>query len=193
MKLKQALIKILFSIIVLSIVSCGSPQKNSSSKQNSYYPTSGVDAKFKYADSDAFVFQKDLNKTESKDGKIYSVREIRYSWGNDNATETLYRLENLNVMYFDTKSETENMIMPSKPQVGFKWRSTDKAWEYEIVNMNADLETPNKKYSGLLVMRASQISGRDENKLTEYLNYYEKGTGKIASLGNGKLMTYRLD
>lgn len=185
------MIKILFSITLLIILSCGSSQNNSSTKQNSYYPTSGVDAKFKYVDSDAFVFHKDLNKTESKDGKTYSVREISYSWGN--ATETLYRLENLNVMYFDSQSETENMIMPSKPQVGFKWLSTDKAWEYEIVNMNADLETPTKKYSGLLVMRASQILGRDENKLAEYLNYYEKGTGKIASLGNGKLMTYRLD
>ena len=191
MHIYQTMRKIIYLTTLIITFGCGPTKTIKNNLQNPYYPITGIDAKFKYADSDSFVFHKDLNKTESKCGKIYSVREIRYSWGNE--TETLYRLENANVMYFDSKSETENMIMPSEPKVGFKWKSVDKAWEYEIVNMNADLETPTKMYNGLLVMKASQITNRDENKLAEYLNYYEKGTGKIASLGNGKLMTYRLE
>lgn len=191
MHINQTMKKIFSLIILLSAVSCGTTKSINNNEQKSYYPISGIDAKFKYADSNSFVFHKDLDKTETKGGKQYSVREIRYSWGKK--TETFYRLESGNVMYFDTKSNTENMIFPSEPKVGFKWLSIDQAWEYEIVDMKADLETPTKKYSGLLVMRASQLSDRDENKLAEYLNYYEKGTGKIASLGNGKLMTYRLE
>jgi len=183
--------KTFYLIVLLIVAGCGTKKSLTENEPNTYYPISGIDAKFKYADSDAFVFHKDLQKTETKDGKKYSVREIRYSWGKKN--ETLYRLENGNVMYFDNKSNTENLIMPINPEVGIKWRSVDEAWEYEIIDMNADLETPTKKYSGLLVMRASQLTGRDENKLAEYMNYYEKGTGKIASVGNGELMTYRLE
>jgi len=182
--------KIIYLITVLSILSCGTTKTSVKNVQNSYYPISGIDAKFKYADSDSYVLHKDLKETRMKNDKRYSVRQISYSWGK--STETLYRLDNGNVMYYDTKSNTENMIMPNEPQVGFKWQSTDKAWEYEIMDLGAELETPSGKYNGLLVMRATQITGRDQTKLTEYLNYYQKGTGKIASVGNGKLMTYRL-
>lgn len=188
---KQTMKKIIYITTLIIIAGCGTSKIDNNNVQNSYYPISGMNANFKYANSDSYVFHKDLNKTESKNEKIYTVREIQYSWGKK--TETLYRLENTNVMYFDTQSGTENMIMPSKPKVGFKWQSIDKAWEYEIVNMNADLETPTKKYSGLLLMKASQILNRDADKLKNYLNYYEKGTGKIASFGNGELMTYRLE
>jgi hypothetical protein len=190
MHINQTMRKILYLIIPLILIGCGTTQSIQNSNANSYYPISGVDAKFKYAHYDLFVYHKDLNRIESKSGNNYSVRQIKNSSGK--TTETLYRVENENVMYFDNKSATENMIMPSEPKVGFIWRISDNSWEYEIVDLNANLETPTKKYSGLLVMRATQISNRDENKLTEYLNYYEKGTGKIASFGNGKLMTYKL-
>lgn len=182
--------KIIYLLLTLILLSCGTTKTTENNSLNLYYPISGINAKFKYADSDNFVFHKDLNKLDSKDGKEYSIREISYSWGE--ITKTLYRLENGNVMYFDQKSNTENLIMPSEPKIGFKWKSDDDSWEYEIVDMNASLDTPTKKYSGLLLMKASQISNRDKNKLAQYLNYYEKGTGKIASFGNGKLMTYRL-
>ncbi|MDT0294950.1 hypothetical protein ACFQ3R_05855 [Mesonia ostreae] len=182
--------KILTLIIPFILIGCGATLSIKNSDVESYYPISGIDATFKYADSDTFVFHKDLDQIQSKNGNTYSVRQIKNSSGK--TTKTLYRLENGNVMYFDKKSGTENMIMPKEPKVGFSWRNSDNSWKYEIVDLNANLETPTKKYSGLLVMRATQISNRDENKLTEYLNYYEKGTGKIASFGNGKLMTYKL-
>jgi phage-related tail fiber protein len=182
--------KLLYLIIPLILIGCGTTQPIIYNNADSYYPISNVDAKFKYANHDVFVYHKDLNRIESENGNNYSVRQIKNSSGK--TTETLYRIDNGNVVYFDKKSATENMIMPSDPKVGFVWRNSDNSWEYEIVDLKANLETPTKKYSDLLVMRATQISNRDANKLMEYLNYYEKGTGKVASFGNGKLMTYKL-
>lgn len=81
--------------------------------------------------------------------------------------------------------------MPKKPVVGYKWKNSDQSWEYEIMELDGELKTPEKNYSGLLVMKARQRKNRDETKLTEYLNYYQRKVGKVASIGNGELMTYR--
>jgi len=184
--MRRTLILIISSILI----GCGTKKSIDNIDANSYYPISGVNAKYKYADVDLFVYHKDLNRIETKNGNDYSVRQIKNSSGKK--TETLYRLVNGNVMYFDAKSATENLIMPRELKVGYKWKNNDKSWQYEIIDLKADLETPTKKYSDLLVMKAIQLTNRDEKKLAEYLNYYEKGTGKIASFGNGKLMTYKL-
>lgn len=179
-------------IVLLCIsLSCGSKRTSVEANANAYYPMGNYDAKFEYVNSGgAFVIHRDLSKQVERNGTAYSVREIQYSWGKK--VETFYRLENGNVLYYDAASNTESMIMPKNPKVGFKWESTDKAWEYEIVQLDGELETPQRKYSNLLVMKASQITGRDIDKLSEYHNYYQKGIGKVASIGDGMLMTFRL-
>lgn len=184
--MKNTIILVLLTIAL----SCGGKRTIIESNRNVYYPLGNVDVKFKYADSDAFVVHKDLSKQVEQNNKTYNVREIQYSWGKK--VETFYRVEDGNVLYYDTTSNTESMIMPNNPKVGHKWKSADKAWAYEIVHLNAELETPQRKYSNLLVMKASQVTGRDRDKLSEYLNYYQKGLGKVASMGDGLLMTYRL-
>lgn len=179
----------LFVLLTVGI-SCGSKRTFIEPGANAYYPIGNYDVKFEYADSDAYVIHKDLSKQNVWNEVAYSVREIQYSWGKK--VETFFRLEDGNVLYYDVASNTESMIMPKDPKVGFKWISTDKAWEYEIVQLDGELETPQRKYSNLLVMKASQITGRDQDKLSEYHNYYQKGIGKVASVGDGMLMTYRL-
>ena len=180
------------TLIVLITVSmgCGSKRTVVDPSANAYYPVGNYDAKFKYVDTDAYVIHKDISKQIEWNQIAYSVREIQYSWGKK--VETFYRLEDGNVLYYDVASNTESMIMPKDPKVGFKWVSTDKAWEYEIVQLDGELETPQRQYSNLLVMKASQVTGRDSNKLSEYHNYYQKGIGKVASIGDGMLMTFRL-
>jgi len=181
---------ILFLLIFIT-ASCGTKKTVMETEQNSYYPINNENAKFKYVNSDAFVYHNDLSKKVQFNNKTYQVRHIRYSWGKE--VETFYRMENGNVLYYDTKSEKENIMMPKKPVIGFKWINSDKSWEYEIIELEAELETPAKKYSNLLVIRATQLTNRDQTKLAEYLNYYKQNLGKVASIGNGKLMTYRVE
>lgn len=176
-------------ILLFIITGCATKKVTSESHQNEFYPLGAENAKFQYASSNAFVDHKDISKTGEFNGKIYQTRIIEYSWGK--RVETFYRNEMGSVFYYDRKTKTENLIMPKNPTVGFKWKNSDNSWEYEIMELDGDLETPAKVYKGLLVMRARQLTDRDETKLTEYFNYYQRNVGKVASFGNGELMTYR--
>ena len=180
-----------YLIVITIFFSCSTNKLVDTSEPNSYLLFSNVDSKFNYADSKSYVHYKDSKKTESLNDKIYSITEIIYSWGHQD--KAYYRLDKGNVMYYDMKSDSETLIMPKDPKIGMMWKSQDGAWEYEIIDLDAKIETPVNMYSGLLAMKARQLLGRDVNKLAEYINYYEKGKGKIASFGNGKLMTYRVE
>ena len=180
---------LLYLVIPFLLFSCASKESINNNSE-SYHPIPTNDVRFNYVNSNSFISRKYLDKIESKIGNKYLVLQVSYSWGK--TVESLYRSDNGNIMYYDKKSNSDNLIMPNDPKVGFIWYNNDKSWEYEIVDLNASLETPTNKYSKLLVMRATQIANRDSVKLKEYLNYYQKGIGQIASFGNGKLMTYRL-
>lgn len=183
--------KIISVFLVLFALSCGTTKSVPDSTQNPYYPTKGVNAKFKYVQSDDYIYHRDLDKTEVINGKTYTVRQIEYSWGKK--VETKYRVENGNVLFYDADSQTEEMIMPKNPQLGQKWKNTSQSWEYEIIDLNASIEVPNKKYSGLLLLKATQLTNSSPNKFTSYLIYYQKGVGKIASIGDDKLIDYRIE
>ncbi len=161
-------------------------------KGNDYFPIElSEKIAFKYTDSENFVKHIDLKEKRLINGKEYSVRLMQYSW--DKNDTTYFRSENQTVYYYDRKSNMESVNIPKDIEVGSSWISADNAWEYEIVSISANLTTPEKEYSNLLEIRAIQLQNRDQTKLTEYLNYYEKNVGKIASVTNGKLMTYKLE
>ncbi|MEX0997452.1 MAG: hypothetical protein WDZ45_10420 [Flavobacteriaceae bacterium] len=181
--------KIITIFILCVITGCATKKLTSDSDSNEFYPIGTENSKFLYAKSNAYVNHRDISKTTNFDGKKYQTRVIEYSWGKK--VETFYRIQNGNVLYYDTQSESENLIMPQNPVVGYKWKNSDQSWEYEIIDLNGELKTPVKNYSGLLIMKATQLKNRDETKLTEYLNYYQRNVGKVASIGNGELMTYR--
>lgn len=181
--------KIIITLILCVVASCATIKSTSESNSNEFYPLGTENSKFVYANSNAYVNHRDISKTKNLNGRKYQTRVIEYSWGKK--VETFYRVENGTVFYYDTQSETENLIMPKKPMVGYKWKNSDQSWEYEIMGLDGELKTPEKKYSELLVMKARQLKNRDETKLTEYLNYYQRKVGKVASIGNGELMTYR--
>jgi hypothetical protein len=161
-------------------------------KNNDYFPMElSREVVFKYTDSENFVKHIDLKEKKLFDDKEYSARLMQYSWGKNDTT--YFRTENQIVYYYDKKSNTESINIPNDIKVGTTWESTDNAWGYEIMSISAELKTPEKKYKNLLEIKATQLQNRDKTKLTEYLNYYEKNVGKIASVTNGKLMTYKLE
>ena len=161
-------------------------------KDNDYFPMElNKDVVFKYTDSENFVKHIDLKEKRLLGEKEYNARLMKYSWGKNDTT--YFRTENQTVYYYDKKSNTESINIPKDITLGSTWTSSDNAWKYEITSISAKLTTPKKKYKNLLEIKATQLQNRDKTKLTEYLNYYEKNVGNIASVTNGKLMTYKLE
>ncbi|WP_156879277.1 membrane lipoprotein lipid attachment site-containing protein [Salinimicrobium xinjiangense] len=133
--------KILF-FLLLMLSGCAMKKTFDKTDIHTYYPIGSENSTFNYTDSNAFVNHKDISRTKQINGKSYSTRIIEYSWGKK--VETFYRIENGSVLYYDTKSETENLIMPKNPTVGYTWVNSDQSWEYEIVELNGELETPER-------------------------------------------------
>ncbi|KPQ17068.1 MAG: hypothetical protein HLUCCX10_07190 [Algoriphagus marincola HL-49] len=183
--------KVKLSILVL-VLGILTSMTQVSLKDNAYFPMElSEEVTFKYTDTESFVKNIDLKEKKLLGGKEYSVRLIQYSWGKNDTT--YFRTENEIVYYYDEKSNTESVEIPNDFKVGMTWTSTDNAWKYEITSIKAKLKTPEKKYRNLLEIKATQLQNRDKTKLTEYLNYYKKNVGNIASVTNGKLMTYKLE
>ena len=183
--------KVKLSILVL-VLGILTSMTQVSLKDNAYFPMElSEEVVFKYTDTESFVKNIDLKEKKLLGGKEYSVRLIQYSWGKNDTT--YFRTENQIVYYYDEKSNTESVEIPNDIKVGMTWTSTDNAWKYEIMSTNAKLKTPQKKYRNLLEIKATQLQNRDKTKLREYLNYYKKNVGNIASVTNGKLMTYKLE
>jgi hypothetical protein len=176
---------------LIILMGCSSSKVLLNNEGQTYYPIGSENSIFRYFGSDNFVKHKDIPEKKTINGKIYSLRQIEYSWGN--SVITYLREENNTIFYYDEKSDSENVILPNGVMAGYTWVNTDESWEYLIVDLNGKLKTPEKTYTGLLVIKAIQTKNRDENKLSEYLNYYQKGIGKIASVGNGQLLTYRVE
>lgn len=129
-----------------------------------------------------------LLKKRIKGEKEYVVRARNYSWGG--VDTALFRQEDGNIYAYDAETGKETIDVPTEPSVGQSWLESDGSWRYEIISISANLETPVKEYQDLLVIQAKQLTGRDKDKATKYLNYYAKGVGYIASVVDGKLMSY---
>jgi hypothetical protein len=182
-------LKLSIGMLVLGILTSMTQLKQ---KDNDYFPMElSGEVVFKYMDSENFLKHIDLKEKRLFSDKEYNARLMQYSWGKNDTT--YFRTENQVVYYYDKKSNTESINIPKDIKVGSSWTSTDDAWKYEITSISAELETPEKKYKNLLEIKAIQLQNRDKTKLKEYLNYYEKNVGKIASVTNGKLMTYKLE
>jgi len=161
-------------------------------KDNDYFPMNfGGEVVFKYTDTEHFVKHIDLKEKIIFRDKEYNARLMQYSW--EKKDTTYFRTENQVVYYYDKKSNTESINIPKDIKIGLSWTSTDNAWKYEIMSLNAKLTTPEKKYKNLLEIKATQLQNRDITKSTEYLNYFKKNIGKIASVTNGRLMNYKIE
>lgn len=124
-----------------------------------------------------------------KFGEYEYYAKIRmYSWGDTDTT--YYREDDQNYYHFDPKVDRESIVLPKTITMGQKWLEADSSWSYEIIGIEEKLQTPVKKYKGLIVIECIQLTGRDKNKSKVYHLYYAKGLGFIGSVNNGDLRSY---
>jgi hypothetical protein len=132
------------------------------------------------------------NQKFNYNSKSYFQSLRKYSWGQMDTS--YYRIEkNGTIYYLDKESKKESIEIPGQPKISFRWTSSDKAWQYEIVGLNETLKTPKKEFLNCLVIKAEQISIRDKNKLPIYFNYYSKSIGYVGSKVDGQLMAYLIE
>lgn len=122
-------------------------------------------------------------------GFHYHKMIMRYSWG-DSAVTLLRKDQKGNEIYIDPISKLETVNFPAKPTKDFQWTSTDKAWSYLVFDTGTTFKTPEAKYSNCLIIKASQLTGRDTNKRAVYYNYYAPDIGYVGSKTEQGLMSW---
>lgn len=130
-----------------------------------------------------------LNDKQQKGEYQYFVRVRQYSWGK--ADSSLFREGEKYYYSWDKETSLETIEMPKDLTINEVWFESDSSWRYEVKTINATLKTPSGKYENLVMIEAEQLTGRDKStKYPKYNNYYARGKGYIASLVNGKLLSY---
>ncbi len=127
------------------------------------------------------------NKVNYENNEYYAKVRI-YSWGKSDTT--YYREDEKGYYHFNPKTNNESVVLPKEVKIGLKWLEADSSWSYEIIGVNEKLETPLKKYKGLIVIECTQLTGRDKEKSKVYHMYYAHGIGMVGSMNNGILTSY---
>jgi len=107
---------------------------------------------------------------KDKDGKI---------------VKSYFRNENGSVYYYNEKSNSKSLILPSNIKKGEKWESADKKWRYKIKDLNATLETPYCKLKDLL-----EIENFNKESKKRYQSFYKKGVGFVGLNIEGKPFSF---
>ena len=189
-RIKITQLKTTLSILLLFtlLTGCKVAQKVAT-KNLEYYPLNkGNTWTYQYNDSPSTLTVKIIDKDVKINGKKYYKIQRTYSWNKPSIDYS--RNENGGHFSYDDKSKGESVVIPKNIKVGYTWKQCDKSWEYEILAINTPLKTPTTNYTGLLKIRATQLTNRDQLKKSEYHLYFKKGVGKVAAKGNGQLMTY---
>lgn len=186
----KPLLLLLFPCFILSCAQ-NSSGLSSSTTPGSYIESLTPGTYFNYKMGDAGFTDKIISSNHSLSGREYTMRVRYYSWGD---TDTAYfRISEEGLMTHDKETGGETIDVPTSPKTGDTWYESDRSWKYMIHATNAELNTPNKTYKNLLIIQATQLTGRDKDKLLQYHNYYAPGIGFIASVIDGKLLCYITD
>ncbi len=184
------LIVILAGVLLLT---CKATKKSSIISSRSYYPLEvGHFWKYQFYSSKETQSVKIIETTDKINRRKYFKIIRKYSW-NNRETQDFARNEDGNIYSYDNKTNDESILIPSVLEVGKTWFQTDKSWRYEIVSINAVLETPKIIYDSLLHIKATQLTKRDADKLSVHDLFYKKGKGLVGTMGDGKLMTYLIN
>ncbi len=177
-------IKILSIFLFLTNISFG--QTKNADNYLTFYEESNTAKYFKMGNSTYLDY---FLKVKVKFGdNEYYARIRKYSWGK---TDTSYFREGeKNYFHFDPKTNSESVVLPKQIKLGQKWFEADSSWSYEIIGIDEKLETPLKKYKGLIVIECIQLTSRDKLKSKVYHLYYAEGLGMIGSVNNGQLTSY---
>ncbi|EPR69550.1 hypothetical protein [Cyclobacterium qasimii] len=129
---------------------------------------------------------------KTKFGKNDYYTKIReYSWGKTDTS--YYREDNKNYYHFDSKVNSESVVLPKKIVMGQEWFEADGSWSYKVIGIDEKLETPTRKYDNLIVLECKQLQDRDKQKSKIYHLYYSKGLGMVGSMNNMQLTSYLLE
>lgn len=196
--MKKSLFLLIISIMIISLVGCGSTPSNMGNESQKdegkedvvkeeiltigdYYPFvknqvmnyEGIGNEF--AEKKTFIEFVENNRMQMKitnPGTTF-VKVIEYK--NGALTEVFsegefYHVENM----LNSSTNTNNIILQEPLQVGTSW-TTEEGLTNEITSIDKDIETPSGAYKALEV--TSQLEGGGTNK-----DYYAKGIGLVASI-----------
>lgn len=168
MKTKQLLI---FVCSLTLLIGCKVNQKITT-KNSQYYPLKkGNTWVYQYYNSKNTLIVEVVDKNIQMNGKSYYKVERTYSW--DKKSIDYSRNEDGVHYSYDDKTKAESVVIPKDLKVGKTWKQYDESWEYEILGINESLETPSESYSGLLKIKATQLTNRDTSKSNEYYLYFK--------------------
>jgi len=120
------------------------------------------------------------------DGKYYLVEVETYKSGK--TKESYWREENGAIFNYNEEKGIESMELPTSPELGIKWRSTDNTWTYEVVSLTSTYSTPFCEFRGLLEVKTES----SERKGTVYNLFYKQGVGLVGLNVNGTPYSYIL-
>ncbi|SMP07795.1 energy transducer TonB [Algoriphagus winogradskyi] len=118
------------------------------------------------------------------EGKYFLVETQSYS--NGDVKTKYWRTEDEAVFSLNQEKNRQSMELPSNPEVGTKWKSSDQVWSYEVVSLTSTYSTPFCEFSDLLEVKTES----SEREGTVYNLYYKKGLGMIGLNVNGQPFSY---
>ncbi|SFT88976.1 TonB protein C-terminal [Algoriphagus locisalis] len=118
------------------------------------------------------------------EGKYFLVETQSYS--NGDVKTKYWRAENEAVFSLNQEKNKQSMELPSNPEIGTRWKSSDQVWSYEVVGLTSSYSTPFCQFSGLLEVK-TESSEREE---TVYNLFYKRGVGMIGLNVNGTPFSY---
>jgi len=128
----------------------------------------------------SFIYIKDSVEINNQ---LYVTRIKKYKDGK--IVKSYFRNEKGSIYYYNEKSNSKSLILPSNIKKGEKWESADKKWEYRITDLNATLETPYCELKNLL-----EIENFNKESKKRYQSFYKKGVGFVGLNVEGKPFSF---
>lgn len=128
----------------------------------------------------SFIYIKDSVEINNQ---FYVTRVKKHK--NGKIVKSYFRNENGSIYYYDEKTNSKSLILPSNIKKGEKWESADKKWEYKITDLDATLETPYCELKNLL-----EIENLNKESKKRYQSFYKKGVGFVGLNVEGKPFSF---
>lgn len=185
MKMKKTL-----SLLIFALIShLGYSQTKNGEGYFRFFDQANNAKLFEMVASSASYLDYFLEEKKNFNGNDYHVRIRNYDYLNKLDT-AYFREDDSNYYHFDPKNNSESIVLPKQLEMGQIWYESDRSWSYEVIGIDEVLDTPAKKYKGLIVIDCVQLNNRDKNKSNNYQMYYAKDLGLVGGSVNGILSSY---
>ena len=113
-----------------------------------------------------------INDSIEINNQFYVTRIKKYKDGK--ILKSYFRNENGSIYYYDEKTNSKSLILPSNIKKGVNWESADKKWEYKVKDLDATLISPYCELKNLL-----EIDNFNKETKKHYQTFYKKGIGFV--------------